>query len=142
MRNGMNALVPFVQMVDDLFSRNLGDWSGGSLFKNQTPAINILETEKEFKMELAAPGLEKSDFKLQVENNFLTISVEKKDEKNVEQENYRRREFSYQSFKRSFELPQNVAADSISAKYDNGILNIFIPKRVEQNVSGKSIEIG
>lgn len=142
MRNGMNSLVPFVQMVDDLFSRNLGDWSGGSLFKNQTPAINILETEKEFKMELAAPGLEKSDFKLQVENNFLTISVEKKDEKNVEQENYRRREFSYQSFKRSFELPQNVAADSISAKYDNGILNIFIPKRVEQNVSGKSIEIG
>lgn len=142
MRNGMNSLVPFVQMVDDLFSRNLGDWSGGSLFKNQTPAINILETEKEFKMELAAPGLEKSDFKLQVENNFLTISVEKKDEKNVEQENYRRREFSYQSFKRSFELPQNVASDSISAKYDNGILNIFIPKRVEQNVSGKSIEIG
>lgn len=142
MRNGMNSLVPFVQMVDDLFSRNLGDWSGGSLFKNQTPAINILETEKEFKMELAAPGLEKSDFKLQVENNFLTISVEKKDEKNVEQENYRRREFSYQSFKRSFELPQNVAADSISAKYDNGILNVFIPKRVEQKTSGKNIEIG
>lgn len=141
MRNGMNALAPFAQMVDDFFNRNVGDWSGGSLLRTQTPAINILENEQEFKMELAAPGLTKSDFKIQVENNFLTISVEKKDEQNIEKENYRRREFSYQSFKRSFELPQNANSESISAKYEDGILNVIIPKRVEQTKSGKTIEI-
>lgn len=141
MRNNFNALVPFVQIVDDLFSKSFSDVSGGSLLRNQTPALNILELEKEFKLELAAPGLEKADFKIQVENNFLTISAEKKEEKNEEKENYRRREFSYHSFKRSFELPQNVQADGISAKYENGILNVSIPKSVVEQKQNKTIEI-
>jgi len=141
MRNAFNSLVPFVQIVDDLFSRNMGDFSGGSLFKAQTPALNILELEKEFKLELAAPGLEKSDFKLHVENNLLTVSVEKKEEKTEQKENYRRREFSFHSFKRSFELPQNVDADAISAKYENGVLSVHVPKVIELNKNGKVIDI-
>lgn len=141
MRNNFNALVPFVQIVDDLFSRNFSDVAGGSLLRNQTPALNILELDNEFKLELAAPGLEKSDFKIQIENNFLTISAEKKEEKNEEKENYRRREFSYQSFKRSFELPKDVNAEGIAAKYENGILNVSIPKTVVAQKSNKTIEI-
>ncbi|MBK9108542.1 MAG: Hsp20/alpha crystallin family protein [Saprospiraceae bacterium] len=141
MRNNFNALVPFVQIVDDLFSKSFSDVSGGSLLRNQTPALNILELEKEFKLELAAPGLDKADFKIHVENNFLNISAEKKETINEEKENYRRREFSYHSFKRSFELPQNVQADNISAKYENGILNVSIPKSVIEQKQNKTIEI-
>ncbi|MBK8954527.1 MAG: Hsp20/alpha crystallin family protein [Saprospiraceae bacterium] len=141
MRNNFNALAPFVQIVDDLFSRNLGELNGGSMFRNQTPAMNILELEKEFRLELAAPGLEKGDFKIQMENNLLTISAEKREEKNEEKDNYRRREFSYQSFKRSLELPKDVQFDAIVAKYENGILNISIPKSVVEQKSNKTIEI-
>ncbi len=141
MRNNFGSLVPFAQIVDDLFSKTFTDFNGGSLLKPQVPAINVLEREKEYKIELAAPGLQKSDFKIQMENHSLKISVEKKQEQSEEKENYTRREFSFRSFSRSFELPQNVHAEQISANYENGVLNVILPKRVESNQNAKTIEI-
>jgi len=95
------------------------------------PAVNISEDSENFKIELAAPGLDKKDFKIEVKNNILTIASEK--ENKIEEENtkFMRKEFNYCSFKRSFGLPQSVDADKIEAKHNNGILNVIIPKKEE-----------
>ena len=115
-------LFPSVLDVDtDLF-----DFDGGSLM---VPNANIIENEKDFKIELAAPGLEKKDFKVEVNNGILTISAEKEQEKKEENKNYKRREFSYNSFSRSFSLPDNSVPDKIDAKYENGVLQLLLPKK-------------
>jgi HSP20 family protein len=95
------------------------------------PAINIKESESDFQIEIAAPGMEKSDFKVSLEQNILTISTEKKEEKTEEAPNYTRKEFGYMSFKRSFTLPEDkVDTDAIEAKYDAGVLKLHIPKKI------------
>ena len=104
------------------------------------PSANVSETLKEYLVELAAPGLERKDFKVAIDNHTLTISSEKSDEKKEEKEGYSRREFSYSSFSRSFSLPDNVKETNIDAKYQNGILKISIPKK-EVTVSKPSREI-
>ncbi len=93
-----------------------------------TPAINVKETEQEYNIEVAAPGMEKKDFNVSVDAGILTISSvqEKKSEK--KEDSYTRKEFSYSSFHRSFTLPENVNADAIIAKYEKGVLNITLPK--------------
>ncbi len=139
--NQFNSLVPFVQIVDDLLTNTFHDYSGGQLFRHNTPALNVLELENEIKLEVAAPGLEKSDFKISVENNYLVISADKKMEKTENNEHYTRKEFSYQSFKRMYELPENTTGENITARYENGILNISIPKAVPAAKIVKSIEI-
>lgn len=139
--NQFNSLVPFVQIVDELLTKSFQDLSGGQLFKHDTPALNVLNLEKEIKLEVAAPGLDKSDFKLSMENNFLIISADKKQESNEKKENYSRKEFSYHSFKRMYELPEHTDGESISAKYEHGILSISIPKVVPINKTAKSIVI-
>ena len=139
--NQFNSLVPFVQIVDDLLTKTFHDISGGQLFKQDIPAMNVLDLEKEYKLEVAAPGLEKADFKISVENNYLVIAADKKQETTENKENYSRKEFSYHSFKRMFELPENTDGVSISAKYEHGILNISIPKIVPINKDVKSIII-
>jgi HSP20 family protein len=93
------------------------------------PSVNIQETPKEFKLELAAPGLERKDFKIEVENHTLTISAEKMEEKKEEKIDYSRKEFSFTSFCRSFTLPEEVKEGNIDAKYENGILYLLIPKK-------------
>ena len=103
-------------------------------------ASDFEEREKEFRIELAAPGLEKKDFKVEVLNGNLTISAEKKEEKKEETKNYRRKEFSYNSFSRSFTLPDNCMHDKIDAKYENGILHLTLPKK-EITVSKPKKEI-
>ncbi|HRG68903.1 MAG: Hsp20/alpha crystallin family protein [Saprospiraceae bacterium] len=137
----MNSLVPFVQIVDDLISKTFHDINGGQLFRNNTPGLNVVDTGKEFKLELAAPGLNKQDFKIELENNTLIISADKKQEQTENKDSYFRKEFSYHSFKRMFELPAEADAENIKAQYDNGILNIFIPKTIELNKNNKTIEI-
>lgn len=139
--NQFNSLVPFVQIVDDLLTKTFHDISGGQLFNYHTPALNVMDLEKEIKLEVAAPGLEKSDFKISVENNMLIISADKKQESSDIKNNYSRKEFSYQTFKRMYELPENTDGESISAKYENGILNISIPKIVPIHKNAKSITI-
>src|SRR3990170_755274 len=100
-------------------------------FEQNVPSVNILENGNQFNIELAAPGFNKADFKVNVEDNVLTISAEKKEEKNEEGERFTRKEFSYNSFSRSFTLPQTASADKIDAKYNDGILRLAIPKREE-----------
>ena len=125
----------FPSMFDKFFEGNLMDWNSQNFagINSTLPAVNVLENENEFKIDVAAPGLEKKDFKLNYDNGRLTISSEKKDEKEEKNgESVTRREFSYQSFRRSFSVPESVVnAEKISAKYDNGILHVILPKREE-----------
>ncbi len=92
------------------------------------PAVNIQEDEKQFLLEFAVPGMKKDDFKINLENQILTISSEIKENKEEPKSNYTRREFVYNSFSRSFTLPKNIVADKIKADYKEGILNISILK--------------
>ena len=98
------------------------------------PTANITETPKEYKLELAAPGLERKDFKVEVENHVLKISAEKEEEKKETQGKYSRREYSFNSFSRSFRLPENVKEENIDARYENGILKVSLPKAKETPV--------
>ena len=107
------------------------------------PAVNVCEEKDQFRIDVAAPGFNKEDFNLNVENNVLTISSEKQIEDKKEGENVSRREFSYGAFQRTFTLPASVDADKIKAKYDKGVLAINIPKKEEAKAKPpKRIDIG
>jgi len=119
---------------DNFLSRDWMDWneSNFSTTNSTLPAVNIRENEELFMIEMAAPGLTKESFKVNFERNRLVISSELKEEKNENGDKYSRHEFSYQSFQRSFVLPEGIVdGDKISAKYNNGILLVSIPKREE-----------
>lgn len=107
------------------FNNNLLNWD----ISVKSPSTNISESDTAYKIEMAAPGLEKKDFKIEVEDKVLTISSEKEEESKEENENFRRREFSYTSFSRSFQLPMDIISDKIDARYENGILKLSIPKK-------------
>lgn len=121
-------------MLDDFFGNEWVDK------RNSTaPAVNVIETEKEYKVEIAAPGLTRDDFKIDInEDNEITVSMEKKSEKEecpakeCKKHTYLRREFSYSSFRQRMILPDNVKVDEINAKMENGVLTIEIPKRTEE----------
>jgi HSP20 family protein len=104
-------------------------------YENETrrslPAVNIVEGKNDYKIELAAPGLQKEDFRLNLENNVLTVSSEKEEKSESNDEKVMRKEFSYYSFTRSFTLPGTVNADKISASHKDGVLHIMIPKKDE-----------
>ncbi len=121
--------------VNDFFNRDWNDWSLRNFSTTNTtiPTVNIKETDDAYQVEMAAPGMVKDDFKIELNNDILTISSEKKEETNEkENEQFTRREFSYQSFSRAFSLPANVVdSDKIAAKYNDGILSITIPKKEE-----------
>ncbi len=104
---------------------------------NSLPAVNIREDEKGFYLELAVPGMDKKNLKIEVKDEVLTISAEQKEEKQEDLEGYRRREFSYSSFCRSFYLPEDVNGEKIGASYKDGILNIEIPKLGEDKKKEK-----
>ncbi|GIV34437.1 MAG: heat-shock protein [Chitinophagales bacterium] len=96
---------------------------------NTSPAVNIRETDNSFVLEVAAPGFNKEDFNLSVENDVLTISGNKETKSEKEESGYTRKEFSYSSFTRSFTLPESVNSENISAAYTNGILTVTLPKK-------------
>lgn len=131
--NRLDSYVPFVsQFFDDFLTRDLFDWPSSSNTGTTIPKVNIQETDNEFNVEMAAPGMKKDDFKVELDNNVLTISSElSKEDEHHDHGKYSRKEFSYQSFQRSFRLPETVEADKIKAKYENGILHLMIPKREE-----------
>jgi len=99
--------------------------------QNPTPAVNVVEEDQAFKIEMAVPGVSRKDFHIEVEDDVLTISTEKKESKKDQQSNYLRREFNYQSFKRSFQLPETVDQDSIQATHESGILSVILSKKEE-----------
>jgi HSP20 family protein len=113
---------PWTQWFDD----------GGMLSRAATiPAVNIRENGDHYTVTLAAPGLKKEDFKLDVEGNMLTISSEKEEEQERKEDRFTRKEYSYSSFSRSFTLPEDVKLEGIDARYDNGELNITLPRKEE-----------
>ena len=135
-----NTLFPTIpSLFDDFFTRDwldssLANWkvSGATL-----PAVNVKESNDDFQIEVAAPGMTRDDFKVELDNNVLTISSEReqKNEEKDEKGNYTRREFSYQSFQRSFSLPESkVLGDKISARYSDGILYVTVPKSEDAKV--------
>ena len=97
--------------------------------RRSMPSVNIRETEKAYELEMAAPGYNKKDFSISIDNNLLTVSAEKKQEQENTEEHYTRREFGYESFSRSFSLPANTNEDDINAKYEDGILKLSINKK-------------
>lgn len=132
-KNG-NALPSVPAMFDDFFSRELFNWGNNHFSSTSTtiPAVNITETADHFDVDVAAPGMEKKDFKITLDGNLLTISSRKEHSEETKKEHYTRREFSYCSFQRSFELPKDVVDESnINARYDNGLLHLTIPKKEE-----------
>ena len=124
----------FPSLVDNFFSRDLMDWNNLNFSSTNStiPAVNIRENEETYLIEVAAPGMNKENFTVNLNGDRLLISSEMKNEKHESDENYSRREFSYQSFQRSFTIPQSsVDGEKISAKYADGILLITLPKREE-----------
>jgi HSP20 family protein len=99
---------------------------------NSLPAVNIKENEKNFTLELAVPGMDKKDLKIDINEDLLTISTESRNESEENKEGYQRKEFSYSSFCRSFYVPENVDKEKISANYRDGILYVEIPKLEEE----------
>lgn len=133
-RNG-SLINSLPTIFDDFFTKDLFDWNNSNFSTTGTtlPAVNVKETPENFIVEMAAPGMKKEDFKVELNNNLLTISSEVKQEsENKDNDRYTRKEFSYQSFQRSFQLSREaVDADNIQAKYENGVLHLTIPKREE-----------
>jgi len=121
-------------MVSNIFDNDLGDFFGKRF---SDPAANIIENNDSFNLEIAAPGMVKDDFKINLENNILTISVEVEDQKREEGKNYSRKEFYYGSFSRSFTLPKTIDLENIKADYESGILKISLPKKEEAKVEIK-----
>ena len=122
----------FPSLVDEFFN---GDVFPGFFLdfdkRMATPAVNIIESKDDYRIEVAAPGLDKADFRIGIENNVLTISAEKEEKQEEKNERFMRREFNYSSFARSFALPEGFDAEKISAKHKDGVLNVFIPKKEE-----------
>ncbi|TRO65334.1 Hsp20/alpha crystallin family protein [Christiangramia sabulilitoris] len=129
-------------VFDDMFRT---DWLGGTTNVNSIgtsiPAVNIMESEDSFNVEVAAPGMSKEDFNIELDNDVLTISSEEKKEEESTDKNGRftRKEFSYRSFKRAFSLPDSVDSSKISASYENGVLEIALPKKEEAKVQAKRL---
>ena len=130
-----NGNAGMTNLFDDLFSKDLWNWglANNSSTNTTLPAVNIRENAEKFEVEMAAPGMNKEDFRIELEGNQLRISSEKQTENEMKEgERYTRREFSYQSFQRSFTLPKEVVdVEQIGAKYENGVLHLLIPKKEE-----------
>jgi len=105
------------------------------------PAANIIENEKDFNIELAVPGMSKEDFRINIEDDILSISVERIESEEKEEKNFTRREFRYDGFNRSFSLPEVVNQEKIKADYKNGVLNVMLPKGEETKIKGREIKI-
>ncbi len=129
--------------LDDVFNRDLPSVFTSNFNTGITlPKVNIKETAETFIVEMAVPGLKKSDFHIDLDNQVLSISTETKEENEYKEANYTRREFGYSSFKRTFSLPESVNEEKINANYQEGILSILLPKKEEaKQKPARSIKI-
>jgi HSP20 family protein len=130
MKVDQNLFPKFSNLWEDFLGKDINDlsnWKTGS----SVPAVNIVEKSDKFLVHLAIPGMDRNDFKISIDNGVLSVSselVKEHEEVQDKESKYTRREFCYQSFKRSFTLPESVQADKIEAKYENGILEVVLPK--------------
>ncbi len=130
---------PILSFFDDFLTNQLAKVGNEQLV---VPAVNIIENDKEVKIDVAAPGLSKKDFEISVENNTLTISAHKEVEKVEEGTNIVKKEFGYENFQRSFTLPEELFdVENIKASYKNGVLEITIPKKEEEQKKVKKIQV-
>ncbi|MEI2271755.1 Hsp20/alpha crystallin family protein [Sphingobacterium sp. ML3W] len=132
-KRNWNNFSLFSPMFDN-YNRELLNWDNKNYSSTRTtvPAVNIKENGDTFEVEVAAPGMAKDDFKVTLDGNLLTIASAKEEQNEEHKDNYTRREFSYQSFQRSFELQKDVVdQDNIQARYENGMLRLTIPKKEE-----------
>lgn len=125
----LNDFVPttFSNLIDRFFSESVAR-SGGSSQFSFVPRVDVMEDEKAFEIHVAVPGMNKEDFKIDLNDNYLTISGERKLSKEKKENNFYSVETQYGTFSRSFTLPENVDAQKISARYNNGILELVVPK--------------
>lgn len=134
-KSNLPTFPSFPRLFDDFFTRDLFDFNNraSSLDHTTIPAVNIVENHEGFSVEMAAPGMSKADFNIQLNNEVLSISAQKEWKNEMkDNERYTRHEFSYQSFERSFHLSKSVVDDSkIKAEYQDGILRVLIPKKEE-----------
>ncbi|MCX7549309.1 Hsp20/alpha crystallin family protein [Xanthomarina sp. F2636L] len=142
-RNSNGNYLNVSDWLDDIFNRDLPSVFTSNFNTGMSlPKINIKETADAFMVEMAVPGLKKSDFHIDLDNQVLSISTETKEETEHKEENYTRREFGYSSFKRSFNLPESINDEKINANYENGILSILLPKKEEaKQKPARSIKI-
>lgn len=133
-----NAINPW---FNDVFDSIINDSFFNEKFVNKVPAVNIAETENEFHIELAVPGLKKEDFKINLDKNVLSVSAEKKTENVNESKKYSKREYSYNSFVRSFTLPETVDHAKIEAEYTDGILKLNVAKKEEAKIQSREIAV-
>ncbi|OCX53730.1 heat-shock protein [Mucilaginibacter sp. PPCGB 2223] len=136
-QNNSSLLPGFNDVFDSIFN----DTFFNDRMTSRVPAANVSESEDHYHVELAAPGLKKEDFKLNLERNVLNISVEQQNENSNTQKNYSKREYSYSSWVRSFTLPESADAEQIEAAYTDGVLKIDIAKREEAKVIRRQIDI-
>ena len=130
----------FNSWIDNFFNHSIGDVIGSDFVMNQA-SVNITELPDAFQIELAAPGLEKSDFDINIDKNQLSVSIEKILKEEKQEGKYTRREFDFSSFKRSFQLREDIDTNEISASYENGILFLLLPKKVKAEIEKRTIEI-
>jgi HSP20 family protein len=128
LRSNLNELFDMDRFLDEPFFET-PFWNNRKF--NRVPAANIKETKKEFIVEIAAPGMHKKDFHIDIENNMLEIKVEKEIEKEEKDVDFTRREYDYTAFYRAFDLPEHVIEDKIKAEYIDGILKVHLPKSME-----------
>lgn len=142
-KNERRSVFPdFRSIMDDFWGADKffeNDWINFPRFR--TPAVNIVDNEGDFQIEVAAPGLNKEDFKIEIDHGILNISAEKEETVEKEEKDFTRREFNYSSFHRSFSLPENVDKDSILAKYEDGVLKLTVKKLEIETPKAKSIAI-
>jgi HSP20 family protein len=132
------------KMFSDVFNRTPVGSVLGSDFYHHIPSVNVLEEADKFVLEMAAPGLDKKDFQIHLEKDKLTISAKKMTEKKAEKsesKQYKRREFNYESFERSFYLSEKIDTTTIAANYENGVLLVSLPKKVDEKPATKNIAV-
>lgn len=132
-------------LINEFFNRGISDFFGNDDWSASQPAVNVTESKDAFVVSVAAPGFDKKDFSINVDNGYLTLEAKheaKTEEKSENSERFLRREFRYEAFKRAFKIPQTVNLDSVNAVYENGVLNVTLPKKEEAKPQSKSIQIG
>ncbi|HAK78525.1 HSP20 family protein [Runella defluvii] len=132
----------FPTLFGNVFGKDFNElFAPANLTNYGVPAVNIVEGESGFRLEVAAPGLKKEDFKINLENNVLSISAQKEQKTEETTEKYTRKEFSFNSFRRSFTLPNTIDGEKIVATYTDGVLNVELPKKEEAKKTPRLIEI-
>ncbi|MDP4184648.1 MAG: Hsp20/alpha crystallin family protein [Bacteroidota bacterium] len=128
-------------LFDEFFGRDFFNDVVKDSHWNSTPKVNVIESEKDYSIEVAAPGLEREDFKVNLKNNLLTISSEKECKQEENEDRYLKREFCYTSFNRSFSLPENIEVAKIAATHKNGVLTVVLPKKEKEAENEQDIQI-